>query len=250
MQACFPTSERTHKKRAQVWMDRSPTESFWRPEDSNHHSNRSHSLQARKRHNGYFWWKPNWPWRWLISEDRTWLLWEQIIDRYRETIFANRKRGVGCRIHQYQAAHVLTWSTTLSASNSPRIERIMMKMQNLDFTAIHIPGKSNMTDNLSRHPLPETQKTENHQISNLRRQHTPQVDESIRNQEMSQKRPRLNTVLWPESRNVSIWRRPAEARQNHPTGITPRQDNHHSSQARSPRHLKNQRTHQKEVLVS
>jgi hypothetical protein len=31
-------------------------------------------------------------------------------------------------------------------------------MQNLDFEAIHIPGKSNMTDYLSRHPLPETGK--------------------------------------------------------------------------------------------
>lgn len=34
-----------------------------------------------------------------------------------------------------------------------------MKMQNLDFTAIPIPGKSNMTDYLSRHPLPEMEKT-------------------------------------------------------------------------------------------
>ena len=34
-----------------------------------------------------------------------------------------------------------------------------MKMQNLDFTTIHITGKSNMTDYLSRHPLPETEET-------------------------------------------------------------------------------------------
>ncbi|CAB3977618.1 Transposon Tf2-9 poly [Paramuricea clavata] len=40
----------------------------------------------------------------------------------------------------------------------PRIERIIIKMQNLDFEAIHIPGKSNITDYLSRHPLPETSK--------------------------------------------------------------------------------------------
>ncbi len=40
----------------------------------------------------------------------------------------------------------------------PRIERIIIKMQNLDFEAIHIPGKSNMTDYISRHPLPETGK--------------------------------------------------------------------------------------------
>ncbi|KAL9987542.1 hypothetical protein ACROYT_G001867 [Oculina patagonica] len=49
-----------------------------------------------------------------------------------------------------------------NAKLPPRIERIVMKMQNLDFTAIHIPGKSNMTDYLSRHPLPEIQKT-NHE---------------------------------------------------------------------------------------
>ena len=41
----------------------------------------------------------------------------------------------------------------------PRLERIRMKTQNLDFTMIHIPGKSNMTDYLSRHPLPDTDET-------------------------------------------------------------------------------------------
>ncbi|CAB4005007.1 Transposon Tf2-9 poly [Paramuricea clavata] len=40
----------------------------------------------------------------------------------------------------------------------PRIERIIIKMQNLDFDAIHIPGKNNMTDYLSRHSFPETGK--------------------------------------------------------------------------------------------
>ena len=37
----------------------------------------------------------------------------------------------------------------------PRIERMVMKMQNLDFTAIYIPGKTNVTDYISGHPLPE-----------------------------------------------------------------------------------------------
>ena len=41
----------------------------------------------------------------------------------------------------------------------PRIERLIMKMKNLDFTMIHIPGKENVTDYMSRHPLPETAKT-------------------------------------------------------------------------------------------
>ena len=49
-----------------------------------------------------------------------------------------------------------------TAKLPPRIERIVMKMQNLDFTAVHITGKSNMTDYLSRHPLPEVQQT-NHE---------------------------------------------------------------------------------------
>ena len=31
-----------------------------------------------------------------------------------------------------------------------------MKMQSLDFEMIHIPGKTNMTNYMSRHPLPET----------------------------------------------------------------------------------------------
>ena len=41
----------------------------------------------------------------------------------------------------------------------PRIERIIMKMQNLDFTMIHIPGKQNVTDYMSRHALPGNEKT-------------------------------------------------------------------------------------------
>ena len=41
----------------------------------------------------------------------------------------------------------------------PRVARMVMKMKNLDFTMIHIPGKTNVTDYMSRHPLPEVQKT-------------------------------------------------------------------------------------------
>ena len=46
-----------------------------------------------------------------------------------------------------------------TAKLPPRIERMVMKIQNLDYTAIHIAGKSNMTDYLSRHPLPKTEET-------------------------------------------------------------------------------------------
>ena len=41
----------------------------------------------------------------------------------------------------------------------PRIERMVIKMQNLDFTALYIPGKKNATNYISRHPLPEIVKT-------------------------------------------------------------------------------------------
>jgi hypothetical protein len=34
-----------------------------------------------------------------------------------------------------------------------------MKTEHLDFVMIHIPGKSNMTDYLSRHPLPDIEET-------------------------------------------------------------------------------------------
>ena len=46
-----------------------------------------------------------------------------------------------------------------NAKLPPRLERLRMKTQHLDFAMIHIPGKSNMTDYLSRHPLPDEEET-------------------------------------------------------------------------------------------
>ena len=40
-----------------------------------------------------------------------------------------------------------------TAKLPPRIERLALKMQNLDFKMIHIPGKSNMTNYMSRHQM-------------------------------------------------------------------------------------------------
>ena len=50
-----------------------------------------------------------------------------------------------------------------TAKLPPRMELILMKMQNLDFTVVHIPGKCNMTDYLSRHPFPDVLQT-NHEL--------------------------------------------------------------------------------------
>ena len=43
-----------------------------------------------------------------------------------------------------------------TAKLPPHIERLALKMQNLNFEMIHIRCKTNITDFLSRHPLPET----------------------------------------------------------------------------------------------
>lgn len=43
-----------------------------------------------------------------------------------------------------------------TAKLPPHIERLALKMQNLNFEMIHIHCKTNITDFLSRHPLPET----------------------------------------------------------------------------------------------
>ena len=97
---------------------------------------------------------------------------------------------------------------------------MVMKMQNLDFTAIHIPGKSNMTDYLSRHPLPEVEKTghERHVRAVIETDHAvvmetiqsatkddkAKAEESTRNREVDQKRSRLKTILRPESGNLCV----------------------------------------------
>ena len=54
---------------------------------------------------------------------------------------------------------LLTLFNNPQAKLPPRVERMVMKMQNLDFTMVHIPGKTNVTDYMSRHPLPEVKKT-------------------------------------------------------------------------------------------
>ena len=123
-----------------------------------------------------------------------------------------------------------------------------------------------MTDYLSRHPLPEVPQT-NHELyikAVIEADHAI-VMETIRsastedkvlqklktqNKEMEQKGSRPGTIPRFESRNLRIRRSPAKAKQDHPTGSTSRQDYQHRSQTGTPRHLKDKRTHQTEVLVS
>ena len=69
--------------------------------------------------------------------------------------------------------HLLPLFNNPQAKLPPRIERLIMKMQNLDFTMIHIPGKENVTDYMSRHPLPEITRTgvEKHIKAVIRTEH-------------------------------------------------------------------------------
>ena len=91
-----------------------------------------------------------------------------------------------------------------TAKLPPRIERIVMKMQNLDFTTIHIAGKSNMTDYLSRHPLPETEETrhEKHIKAIIRADHTVVVETiagaTATDKELCQLRAALLTGKWDQ----------------------------------------------------
>ena len=65
-----------------------------------------------------------------------------------------------------------------TAKLPPRIERLALKMQNLDFQMIHIPGKTNMTDYMSRHPLPETgnDRLEKYVIATVQSEHAVVLD--------------------------------------------------------------------------
>ena len=65
-----------------------------------------------------------------------------------------------------------------NAKLPPRLERLRMKTQHLDFVMIHIPGKSNMTDYLSRHPLPDIEEThlEHHVRAVIATEHAAVLD--------------------------------------------------------------------------
>ena len=68
---------------------------------------------------------------------------------------------LGSKKFQIATAHkpLLPIFNNPNAKLPPRLERLRMKTQHLDFVMIRIPGKSNMTDYLSRHPLPYEEET-------------------------------------------------------------------------------------------
>ena len=89
-----------------------------------------------------------------------------------------------------------------TAKLPPHIERLALKMQNLDFEMIHIPGKTNMTDYMSRHPLPETgtYRLEKYVIATVQSEHAVVLDkvteESAKDRELTKLATAIQTGKW------------------------------------------------------
>ena len=92
-----------------------------------------------------------------------------------------------------------------TAKLPPRIERIALKMQNLDFEMIDIPGKTNMTDYMSRHPLPETgtDRLEKYVIATVQSEHAVVLDkikeETTKDRELIKIAAAIQTGKWPKT---------------------------------------------------
>ena len=120
----------------------------------------------------------------------------------------------------------------------PRIERLIMKMQNLDFTMIHIPGKENVTDYMSRHPLPETAKTrvEKHVKAVTELHHTVVFGKiaikSAIDPELKNLRQAIKTGTW-DKKDPVLQAEIYEA-EDHPTRKATTEDHLNSSQPGTP----------------
>ena len=92
-----------------------------------------------------------------------------------------------------------------TAKLPPRIERLALKMQNLDFEMIHIPGKTNMTDYMSRHPLPETgtDRLEKYVIATVQTEHAVVLDkikeETAKDRELTKLAAAMKTGKWTKT---------------------------------------------------
>ena len=78
-------------------------------------------------------------------------------------------------------------------------------MQNLDFTAIYIPGKANVTDYISRHPLPEVAVTghESHVNAIINVNHAVVMERivtaTLEDQKLKKVQQALQTGKWDKS---------------------------------------------------
>ena len=92
-----------------------------------------------------------------------------------------------------------------TAKLPPRIERLALKMQNLDFQMIHIPGETNMTDYMSRHPLPETgnDRLEKYVIATVQSEHAVVLDrikeETAKDRELRKLAMAMQTGKWTKT---------------------------------------------------
>ena len=92
-----------------------------------------------------------------------------------------------------------------TAKLPPRIESLALKMPNLDFKMIHISGKTNMTDYMSRHPLPETgtDRLEKYVIATVPSDHAVVLDkikeETAKDRELTKLATGLQTGKWTKT---------------------------------------------------
>ena len=161
---------------------------------------------------------------------------------------------LGARKFQLATDHkpLLPLLNNPTAKVPPRIERLALKMQNLDFEMVHIPGKTNVTDlhvqtstarnrdrpprEICHHhcPIRACCSPGQNQRRNCKRQRAYKAFCSHSNGQMDQDWPRPQAILRPESRAIHGRRTDPKNWQNHSPWITERQDYADSSQARTP----------------
>jgi hypothetical protein len=125
-------------------MEPRPTSSIWWSEKLQYYtynSNGTYTMLFWKKNPNHLWYKSSWPRRRTIPKDISHIsthLFIMLVGHWLKPI---------------------SDKPLLSAKLLLRLEQMRMKTQNVDFVWIHIPGKLNITDYLSRHPLPDTEET-------------------------------------------------------------------------------------------
>lgn len=93
----------------------------------------------------------------------------------------------------------------MTAKLPPHIKRLALKMQNLVFKMIHISGKTNTSDYMSRHPLPETgtDRLKKYIITTVQSEHTVVLDkvkeETAKDRELSKLAAAIQTGKWTKN---------------------------------------------------
>ena len=139
-----------------------------------------------------------------------------------------------------------------------------MKMQNLDFTVIHIPGKENVADYMSRHALPDSEKTgvEKHVKTVTEADHAVVLEkiaiEIEQDTELQHLKYAMQTGAWdkkdpilkPYIRALRIRKRHSPTEQDHPPRESTSKDHTNHAQARTFGTVQDKRNDSAQVLVA